>query len=56
MLQTIVSHKVELITALFLLSEMLALLPGVAANSVFQLIAGLIKKAKDAMAAPAQAQ
>jgi len=32
------------LTALLALSEFLALFPGVAANSVFQLIVGILKK------------
>lgn len=49
MIQAIVAHKVEIVTALFLLSELLALVPSVKANSIFQLIAGWVAKAKDAV-------
>jgi hypothetical protein len=54
MFQSIIAHKVEIVTALFLLSEGLALIPSVKANSLFQVIANLIQKAKDAVK-PAEA-
>lgn len=58
-INAVLAHKVEIITGLFLLSEMLALIPAVKANSVFQLITDLLGKAKEAVtpavAAPAAA-
>lgn len=47
-----VTYKVEILTGLFLLSEILSLFPGIKANGVFQLIYGWIKKAKDAVSPP----
>lgn len=41
----IVNHKAEIFAGLFFLSEILALIPKVKANSVFQLIKGWFKSA-----------
>ena len=43
-MEVVLAHKAEIITALFLLSEILALIPSIKANSVFQLVVGLLKK------------
>jgi hypothetical protein len=43
-MELVLAHKTEIITALFLLSEILALIPAVKANSVFQLLVGFLKK------------
>jgi hypothetical protein len=51
----VVSHKAQELLVLFLLSEGLALIPSVKANSVFQLIAGWLKKEHDASEAQPQA-
>jgi hypothetical protein len=44
-MEVIVSNKAEILLFLFALSELLALVPSLKANSVFQLIAGALKKA-----------
>lgn len=44
-MDVIVSHKAEILLFLFALSEVLALVPSLKANSVFQLIAAALKKA-----------
>lgn len=41
----ILAHKSEFLLFLFAASELLALIPSVKANSVFQLIANALKKA-----------
>lgn len=38
------AHKAEILAFLFASSELLALIPSVKANSIFQLAVGLIKK------------
>jgi len=38
-------HKVVILSALLAISELLALIPQLKANSIFQLIVGMIKKA-----------
>lgn len=40
----IVSHQVEILALLLALSEVLALIPSIKANSIFQLAVALIKK------------
>lgn len=40
----ILAHKVEILGFLLALSELLALIPSIKANSVFQLLVNLIKK------------
>lgn len=45
----LVTNKLVIVTFLFLISEALSLFPGIAANGVFQLVFGWIKKAKDAL-------
>jgi hypothetical protein len=44
MLEVIVANQVVIVGFLLALSEVLALIPGVKSNSVFQLVVGLIKK------------
>jgi hypothetical protein len=44
MLAVIVANKVVILGFLLALSEVLALIPSVQANSVFQAIVGIIKK------------
>jgi hypothetical protein len=44
-MDVIVAHKSEILLFLFALSEILALIPSLKANSVFQLIAVALKKA-----------
>ena len=48
----ITEHYSLVITALFGLSEVLALIPGVEANSVFQLVSNLIKQAHSSITSP----
>lgn len=48
MLEFISSHSVVLLGFLFALSEVLALIPSIKSNSVFQLVVGLLKKAPKA--------
>jgi len=45
MVSFLIENKVVLVGFLFGLSEVLALIPSVKANSVFQLVSGLVKKA-----------
>ena len=40
----VLSHKVEILGFLWALSEVLALVPSVKSNSVFQLVVQLLKK------------
>jgi hypothetical protein len=47
----IVANKVVIVSALLAISELLALVPGVKANSVFQLVVGALKKVKDVISA-----
>ena len=44
-MEIIIAHKVEILAFLFALSELLAISPKIKANSVFQLISNVIKKA-----------
>jgi hypothetical protein len=44
-MELIIAHKVEILAFLFALSELLAILPKIKSNSVFQLISSMIKKA-----------
>lgn len=46
MIQFIIDNKVIILGFLFALSEILALIPSVKANSIFQLILGLLQKAQ----------
>ena len=43
-MEIILAHKLEIVGFLLALSELLALSPQVKANSIFQLIVGVIKK------------
>lgn len=52
MIDFVMSHKVVILSVLFVLSEGLALIPAIKANSVFQLMFGWLKKEKDALDAP----
>lgn len=47
-IQSIIDHKALIITVLFFLSEILALVPSVKANSVFQLLFSFVSKEKAA--------
>ena len=49
----VVEHKTLEFGVLFIISECLALIPAVQANSVFQMIFGWIKKQKEAVAVEA---
>lgn len=40
----IISHKTEVLALLLAISEILALIPSIQANSIFQLAVSLIKK------------
>jgi hypothetical protein len=44
MLQTIQSYLPQILFALLSFSEILALIPGIKANSIFQLIVNFLKK------------
>lgn len=44
-MEIILAHKVEILAFAFALSELLAVIPEVKSNSVFQLVFGLLKKA-----------
>lgn len=44
MLDLIINHKVEILSGLLALSEVLALIPGVKSNSIFQLMVNSLKK------------
>jgi hypothetical protein len=44
-MEIVLAHKLEIIGFLLALSELLALSPKIKANSVFQLIVSLVKKA-----------
>lgn len=43
-MEVIIEHKVEILAVLLAVSELLAVIPAVKANSIFQLAVGLIKK------------
>jgi hypothetical protein len=43
-MEVILAHKLEIVAFLLALSELLALSPKVKANSIFQLVVGIIKK------------
>jgi hypothetical protein len=45
-MQTIIDNKAAILAGLLALSELLALIPGIKANSVFQLLTGWLKKSK----------
>lgn len=47
MFEVIIANKVVLLGFALALSEVLALIPGVKSNSVFQLIVGALKKVKE---------
>lgn len=51
MLEVIIANKVVIISALLAISELLALVPSVKSNSIFQLVVGALKKVKDVIAA-----
>lgn len=40
----VLAHKTEILVFLLALSELLAVIPAIKANSIFQLAVGLIKK------------
>jgi hypothetical protein len=44
-MELIIAHKVEILALLLSLSEVLALIPSLKSNSIFQLIVGFVKKA-----------
>ena len=44
-MEVIFEHKSEIILFLFACSELLAIIPSVKANSVFQLVSNFLKKA-----------
>ena len=44
-MEVIIENKVVILGFLFALSEVLALVPAVKANSVFQLVSSILKKA-----------
>jgi hypothetical protein len=43
-MEVIIEHKTEILAVLLAVSELLAAIPAVKANSLFQLAVGLIKK------------
>lgn len=43
-MEVILAHKLEIVAFLLALSELLALSPKIKANSIFQLIVGIVKK------------
>lgn len=43
-MDVIIAHKTEILALLLAISELLAAIPAVKANSIFQLCVGLIKK------------
>lgn len=43
-MELILAHKSEILVFLLALSEVLAVIPAIKANSIFQLAVGLIKK------------
>jgi hypothetical protein len=43
-MEVILAHKLEITVFLLALSELLALSPKIKANSIFQLVVGIIKK------------
>ena len=47
MINTIVEHKEVILVALLAISELLAIIPIVKSNSIFQLVVGGLKKAKE---------
>ncbi len=51
-MEFILANKVVILGFLLALSEVLALVPGVKSNSVFELILNLLKSAKDAVIGP----
>lgn len=50
MLEVIVANKVIIVSALLAISELLALVPGIQSNSIFQLVVGALKKIKSVVA------
>lgn len=51
MLEVIVANKLIIVSALLAISELVALIPGVQANSIFQLVVGALKKVKSVISA-----
>lgn len=51
MLEVIVANKLVIVSALLAISELLALVPGIQSNSIFQLVVGALKKVKDVISA-----
>lgn len=43
-MEIIIAHKAEILGILFLVSEILASIPAIKANSIFQLAVGIVKK------------
>jgi hypothetical protein len=43
-MEVIIAHKVEILAVLLAVSELLAAIPAIKANSIFQLAVALIKK------------
>ena len=43
-MEVIIEHKTEILAVLLAVSELLAVVPAIKANSLFQLAVGLIKK------------
>jgi Mg2+/citrate symporter len=52
MLELIIANKLVIVTALLAVSEVLALVPGVKSNSIFQLVFSALKKVKEVISAP----
>jgi hypothetical protein len=43
-MEVVVANKLAIVSFLFALSELLALVPAIKANSIFQLVANMLKK------------
>lgn len=43
-MEVVLAHKVEILAFLLAASELLALIPAVKSNSIFQVVVGLVKK------------
>lgn len=50
MLTIIIANKAVIVSALLAISELLALVPSVKSNSIFQLVVAGLKKVKDVLA------
>ena len=53
MLEVIVANKVVILVFLLSLSEVLALVPSIKSNSIFQLVVAALKKVKEVTVPPA---